>query len=118
MNLIPTQQHLRRDFLTTSASGIGGVALSSLLHSDVRAAVSTSHGSTHFPARAKACIFIYMAGGPSHVDLFDPKPLLSSRHGKRMPDSMLEEVEFAFIKKDKAVLKGSPAPTVELSIRT
>ncbi len=103
-------QYMRRDFLTTSASGIGGVALSSLLHSDVRAVESVmSRRKSHFPAKASACIFIYMAGGPSHVDLFDPKPILNSRHGKRMPDSLLKEVEFAFIKKDKAVLKGAPA---------
>ncbi len=63
----------------------------------------------HFEPRAKACIFIYMAGGPSHVDLYDPKPILTERHGKKMPDSILKDVEFAFIKKDKAVLKGAPA---------
>ena len=101
---------VRRDFLTTSASGLGGVALSSLLSTDARGSRSTTAPlKTHFPARAKACIFIYMAGGPSHVDLFDPKPLLNSRNGKRMPDSLLNDVEFAFIKKDKAVLRGSPA---------
>ncbi len=63
----------------------------------------------HFDPRAKACIFIYMAGGPSHVDLYDPKPILTERHGQKMPDSLLKDIEFAFIKKDKAVLKGAPA---------
>lgn len=101
---------LRRDFLTTSASGLGGVALSSMLHREATAATSaTAPLQTHFPAKAKACIFIYMAGGPSHVDLFDPKPILNQRNGQAMPDSLLKEVEFAFIKKDQAVLKGSPA---------
>lgn len=110
MNDATASQYLRGDFLTTSASGLGGVALSSLLNDDVRAAaMDPAIGQTHFPAKAKACIFIYMAGGPSHVDLFDPKPLLNSRHGMKMPDSLLNEVEFAFIKKDEAVLKGSPA---------
>lgn len=107
MNVIDFQNALRRDFLTTASSGLGGVALSSLLQQDARAA--TASPVTHFAPRAKACIFIYMAGGPSHVDMFDPKPLLTERHGKKMPDSLLKEVEFAFIKKDKAVLKGSPA---------
>ena len=105
-----TVQHLRRQFLTTSASGLGGIALSSFLNGRVQAdSTATASRQTHFPARARACIFFYMAGGPSHVDLFDPKPLLNSHHGKRVPDSKLNEVEFAFIKKDKAVLKGSPA---------
>ena len=107
MNVIDFQNALRRDFLTTASSGLGGVALSSLLQQDAGAA--TASPVTHFAPRAKACIFIYMAGGPSHVDMFDPKPLLTERHGKKMPDSLLKEVEFAFIKKDKAVLKGSPA---------
>ncbi|MCA9132487.1 MAG: DUF1501 domain-containing protein [Planctomycetales bacterium] len=62
----------------------------------------------HFPAKAKACIFVFMAGAPSHIDLFDPKPILRERHGQPLPDSMLEKVRFAFIKKDQALLQGSP----------
>ncbi|MCO6455464.1 MAG: DUF1501 domain-containing protein, partial [Pirellulaceae bacterium] len=62
----------------------------------------------HFEAPAKACIFIFMAGAPSHLDLFDPKPVLNQRHGQPLPDSLLERVRFAFIKKDKALLQGSP----------
>ena len=106
-----TRQLLRREFLTTSASGLGGAALASLLTADASAGTfrSTASLPTHFPARAKACIFIYLAGGPSHVDLFDPKPILNNRHGQKMPESVLQEVEFAFIKKEEAVLKGSPA---------
>ena len=105
---------LRRDFLTTSASGLGGLALASMLKDDSRATADiatsvTSPRKPHFAPRAKACIFIYMAGGPSHVDLFDPKPILNQRDGQKMPDSMLKEVEFAFIKKKEAKLKGSPA---------
>lgn len=110
MTTFLSDQHLRRDFLTTAASGLGGVALSTLLSNEVRATDNAvAPQPTHFPARAKACIFIYMAGGPSHVDLFDPKPILNNRDGGRMPDSLLKEVEFAFIKKNEAVLKGSPA---------
>lgn len=102
------QQQTRRDFLTTAASGLGGVAMASMLRADT-IGTPADLNVAHFPARAKACIFVYMAGGPSHVDLFDPKPILQHRHGKRMPDSLLKDAEFAFIKKDKAVLKGSPA---------
>ncbi len=115
MTMLPDEQSirnvLRRDFLTSAASGLGGAALASMLGD---AAFGNDEGATaprrtHFPAKAKACIFIYMAGGPSHVDLFDPKPILNNRDGQKMPDSMLQEVEFAFIKKEEAVLKGSPA---------
>src|ERR1700677_4728985 len=42
---------------------------------------------SHFPARAKRVIFLFMNGGPSHVDTFDPKPALSARHGQPLPDS-------------------------------
>ncbi|MEC9094200.1 MAG: DUF1501 domain-containing protein [Planctomycetota bacterium] len=62
----------------------------------------------HFDGPAKACIFIFMAGAPSHIDLFDPKPALKKRHGQPLPDSMLEKVRFAFIKKNNALLQGSP----------
>ena len=62
----------------------------------------------HFDPKAKACIFIFMAGAPSHIDLFDDKPMLKERHGQPLPDSMLEKVRFAFIKKDNALLQGSP----------
>ncbi len=95
----------RREFLASSASGLGGVALASMLAADSPSAVIPSH----FAPTAKRCIFFFMAGGPSHVDLFDPKPILNNRDGQKIPDSLLGATEFAFIKKDKAVLKGSPA---------
>jgi hypothetical protein len=61
----------------------------------------------HFPAKAKSCIFIFMAGAPSQIDLFDPKPKLSELHGQPLPKSMTENVRFAFIKKESATLMGS-----------
>ena len=102
-------EQTRRDFLTTAASGLGGVALASMLRDDLLAGSGEGTGIPHFAPTAKRCIFLYMAGGPSHVDLFDPKPVLSERHGEKMPDSILKAVEFAFIKKEEAVLKGSTA---------
>jgi hypothetical protein len=105
----------RRQFFTSAASGLGGVALASMLHRDAQAASDTevndsqSVPNLHFASRAKACIFIFLEGGPSQVDMFDPKPILNQRHGERMPDSILKDAEFAFIDKDKAVLKGTPA---------
>lgn len=106
----------RRDFLTTAASGVGGLALASMLRQDgylAEAAVSDDVTNPlrprppHFEPRAKACIFIFMAGAPSQIDLFDEKPVLLEQDGKPLPESFTENVRFAFIQKDTAVIKGS-----------
>jgi hypothetical protein len=101
----------RRDFLATSASGLGGVALTTLLAEDGLFAQDTTNPMAprkpHFDPKAKACIFIFMAGAPSHIDLFDPKPLLNKRHGQSLPKEILDKARFAFIKPDTAVLQGS-----------
>lgn len=104
----------RREFLNTTASGLGMAALGSMLTADgVLSADSIAVNplaprQPHFEAKAKACIFIFMAGAPSHIDLFDDKPVLKKRHGEPLPDSMLEKVRFAFINKENALLQGSP----------
>jgi len=105
----------RRDFLTSSASGLGGIALSAalgqetLLQADSGANVSSplTIKPPHFAPRAKSCIFLFMAGAPSQIDLFDPKPKLNELDGQPMPESFLENVRFAFIRKETAVLKGT-----------
>ncbi len=102
----------RRSFLNTSASEIGAVALAEMLRQDAAAnddLVSSplSPKQPHFAAKAKRCIFIFMAGAPSQIDLFDPKPRLNELHGQQLPKSMTENVRFAFIKKDTATLMGS-----------
>jgi hypothetical protein len=107
----------RRDFLTTSASGIGMLALASLLQEDgllaaegraAEAANPLAPKRPHFPAKAKACICIYLEGAPSQIDLFDPKPKLNELNGQKLPDSMTKKVRFAFIQKEGARLMGSP----------
>jgi len=113
----PLRQYIsqtRRDFLATSASGIGTVALASLLQQDGLLASEFSAPADplapqapHFAPKAKNCIFIFMAGAPSQLDLFDPKPKLNELHGKPLPESMTKNVRFAFIHKDSAVLIGS-----------
>jgi len=105
----------RRDFLTTSASGLGGVALASLLAEE--GLLATPQGNEfedpltprkpHFNAKAKACIFIFMAGAPSHLDLFDPKPKLNEMAGQSLPRSVLDKARFAFIKPATATLMGT-----------
>jgi hypothetical protein len=58
----------------------------------------------HFDAQAKACIFIFMAGAPSHLDLFDRKPKLMELHDQPLPESMYKGVRFAFLKPETAKL--------------
>jgi hypothetical protein len=75
----------RREFLYGLGTGLGGVALTALLADDARArgpADPLASKRGHHPARAKACIFLMMEGGPSHIDTFDPKPALARLHLK------------------------------------
>jgi len=93
----------RREFFQRAALGLGGVALSSLLGREAFA----SPTRTHFPARAKRVIFLHMTGGPSHVDLFDPKPMLNKFDGKPAPAEFVKDIEFGFITGKESLL-GSP----------
>jgi uncharacterized protein (DUF1501 family) len=61
----------------------------------------------HFPARAKHVIFLFMQGGPSHIDTFDPKPLLNKMHGQPLPASAVEGLQLQFTKTNARVL-GCP----------
>jgi hypothetical protein len=114
MNPLEQAVHLtRRDFFTTTANGLGMLALGSLLNQDQLFAAPTEIDplrpkAPHFPAKAKNCIFIFMEGAPSQLDLFDPKPKLNELNGQPLPESMTKNVRFAFIKKESAVLMGSP----------
>lgn len=89
----------RREMLTRAGSGFGAIALAYLLQHDggprsiARAADATpalnplSPKPTHFAARAKSVIWLFMDGGPSHLDLFDPKPELDRLAGQPLPES-------------------------------
>lgn len=110
----------RRNFLTTCASGIGGVALASLLEADgllagdgasraqAEPANPLAPRAPHFAPKAKSCIFIFLEGAPSQLDLYDPKPKLNELHGQKLPESLTKNVRFAFIQKETAVVMGSP----------
>src|SRR5947207_7836437 len=103
----------RRDFLTTAASGIGMLAFASLLRDqDLLASEIPNDPLTprppHFAPKAKSCIFIFMEGAPSQMDLFDPKPKLNELNGQKLPESLTKEMRFAFIQKESAVLMGTP----------
>ena len=75
----------RREFFTRAGSGLAGMALASLLRAD--GADPLAPKQPHHPPRAKSIIWLFMEGGPSHVDLFDPKPKLVELAGQPMPAS-------------------------------
>ena len=82
----------RRDFLFRSGLGLGGVALESLLRRDAAASLASASSPLvarpgHFLPHAKNVIFLFMEGGPSHMDTFDPKPLLNKLAGQPLPES-------------------------------
>ncbi len=85
----------RRDFLMRAGGGIGGLALAGMLGLDKSFAAPINLLKVrpgHHLASAKRVIFLFMEGGPSHLDLFDPKPLLNDLHGQRLPDSFKEPI--------------------------
>src|SRR5439155_24748541 len=86
----------RREFFGRFAFGLGGAALYSLLHGDAFAATPVKAANPftgllpapHFPPRAKRIIYLFMAGGPSQLGLFDHNPLLTERNGEDLPESV------------------------------
>lgn len=102
----------RRHFFRDCRIGLGTMALGSLLHEQSLLGASDDSAShnplaaraPHFPARAKSVIFLFMAGGPSQLDLFDPKPKLQQLDGQVIPPSFVENKRFAFIKADAKLL--------------
>lgn len=77
----------RRQMLTSAANGFGMVALSALMSGDSRAAATPLIPGPHHAARARNVIFLFMDGGVSHVDSFDPKPKLDELDGKSFTES-------------------------------
>jgi Protein of unknown function (DUF1501) len=78
----------RRQWLRDAGAGFGSLALSAILADEARSAKHENPltpRQPHFPARAKRVIFLFMPGGPSQVDTFDPKPRLTRDHGKPSP---------------------------------
>ncbi len=86
----------RREFFGRFAFGLSGAALFSLLNRDAFAAAPARTenpfkgilSAPHFPAKARRIIYLFMAGGPSQLDLFDYKPLLNERNGQDLPESV------------------------------
>src|SRR5262245_33720539 len=85
-------QLTRRAFLGNTGAAVGGTALLTLLQRVGAAPVEVPRWPgvarpLHFPPRAKRVIYLYMAGGPSHLETFDYKPTLAKMHGQPMPES-------------------------------
>jgi hypothetical protein len=97
----------RRHFFQNCQVGLGSVALAGLLNEQKSAGAETPVNQnpfapkpTHFPAKAKRVIYLFMAGGPSQLELFDYKPKLQELDGQVIPESYVANKRFAFIKKD------------------
>lgn len=78
----------RREFVKDAFTGFGGLALASMLHQEqLRAGANSplAPKPVHLPAKARSVIFLFMAGGPSHLETFDPKPLLNKLEGQPRP---------------------------------
>lgn len=89
----------RRAFLRAGAAGLGSIALQSLLAAD-----DSQAGKPSPAPSAKHIIFLHMLGGPSQVDLLDPKPMLAKFEGQPMPESILKGKQFAFVPKGAGAL--------------
>src|ERR1700730_18389375 len=103
----------RRRFLTHTSAGLGMAAVASLCASKVAATqvrVPGALGSTHFTPRAKNVIYLFMAGGPSHVDLLDHKPALTARHGQQMPASVLGSQRVTLLTRNQGHFKTAATP--------
>jgi uncharacterized protein (DUF1501 family) len=107
------QQTTRRHFFGQTGFGIGGAALASLFSPELFSQTADNAGRMmapklpHFPAKAKNIIYLFMAGGPSQLDLFDHKPALNQYDGQPVPPDLLKGERFAFITGTPKLL-GSP----------
>ena len=99
----------RRDWLTRAGGGFGAIALGSLMNRETLATESAHVRAPHFEPKAKAVISLFMQGGPSQVDTFDPKPELERLHGQPVPASFAAEgLQLQFMSATGAALMPSP----------
>src|SRR5712692_12078138 len=97
------QFETRRHFFSRCGIGVGRIALASLLSDRMLSGETTKAANpgapkpSHFPAKVKNIIYLFMAGGPSQLELFDYKPALQQYDGKIAPESLLKGKRFAFM---------------------
>src|SRR5437764_170433 len=114
-----TLARTRRHFFRDCGVGLGSIALGTLLAKDTRGAPPRIHAAPaspqprkdplapkkpHFDPKAKAVIYLFMAGAPSQLELFEPKPELNKLSGQKVPESFTQGKRFAFIKGDAKLL--------------
>ncbi|MDP7050178.1 MAG: DUF1501 domain-containing protein [Verrucomicrobiota bacterium] len=103
----------RRNFLNSFGMGLGGIALGSLLKPDALLGASDGRGvlgATHFASKAKRVIYLFQSGGPSQLDLYDPKPMLIEKHGIELPNEIRQGQRLTAMSGNQASLPlaGSP----------
>lgn len=100
----------RRDILFRMGSGFGAAALSTMLPERLLGGTANplAPRAPHFPAKAKRVIYLFMHGGVSHVDTWDPKPELTRRSGQTIPDSFAKGLKTSRIDFSKALVRGTP----------
>jgi hypothetical protein len=98
----------RRSFLADTGMGFTGLALAAMLHREgfARAGTAKPDGRPHFPPKAKSVIWIFLCGGVSHVESFDPKPALNKYAGKTIDSTPYKDV---LKSEGKDVVAGNPA---------
>ena len=113
------QRQTRRSFLGRSSQGVGALALASLIHpalwKPANAAAKTEVwpgivNPPHYVPKAKRVIWLTMAGGPSHLETFDPKPKLGEMHGQPMPESFTKGKQIAQLQGAKLLCYGPQLP--------
>jgi hypothetical protein len=111
MTMNPPPDITRRHFFAECGVGVGKIALASLLTGALSRPARAADAPNplapkrpHFAAKAKRVIHLFMAGAPSQLDLFDPKPELARLEGKPLPPSVIGGQRYAFIRPDAAVL--------------
>jgi hypothetical protein len=105
MNSTPS----RREFLSKAGKGFGAIALGSMLLEDLLLSEPlTSAVPWRQPSKAKSVIYLFMHGGVSHVDTFDPKPELQRRSGQTIPLELAKGLKTNRVDFSKALIRGSP----------
>ncbi len=93
----------RREFLCDAFCGFGALAYTSMMHAAEVRNNPLAAKEPHMPAKAKSVIFLFMAGGPSHLETFDPKPLLNKLDGQKRP-AEFGEAKYQFVSSDARIL--------------
>jgi hypothetical protein len=110
-------QLARRQFLTRTSAGLGAAAVTGLLNprlfADSNVSDTGSRGALtnlHFPAKAKRVIYLFMAGGPPHMDILDPKPFLERQNGQELPASVRGKQRITLMTRNQKQLLVAASP--------